>query len=229
MKTPDYLTYSKYKKKKKSAPSKMFGIFLTTFFATLLIFTTIARHLSPDIDVSIGDDKQYENKTIEYGVKRFIDERLKKIQMDDLTAARMPKDVGQEEKTSENSFLNEPGTMEEEIVLPRKGFVLEEENESVKTKSNTAIAPPRPTKKELSVTYEVPKESKVYVGFYSTIEQARVAQEILIDSGLQITPFIKTIDNAYTLQIGSFASQLKAKELVYELKKYNFPARIVTE
>jgi len=73
MKTPDYLNYNRYKKKKKDNSKNSVMIFVTTFFAMLLIFTIVAKSLSPDVDVTIGDDSQTDAKESGLGVKRFID------------------------------------------------------------------------------------------------------------------------------------------------------------
>ncbi len=62
MKTPDYLSYDRYKKKKKDPSKKGMTLAITTFFATLLVFTVVARVLSPDVDVTIGEDTETDAK-----------------------------------------------------------------------------------------------------------------------------------------------------------------------
>src|SRR5574344_318826 len=85
MKTPDYLSYERYKKRKETNPNRRIFIFAMTFFVTLLGFSIFAKVLSPDVDVSIGSDSEMEAKDTGLGVKHFIDERLKLIQMEDST------------------------------------------------------------------------------------------------------------------------------------------------
>ena len=232
MKTPDYLSYERYKKKKDSNPNKRMLIFISTFFATLLFFTIIAKGLSPDVDVTIGDESQTDAKETGLGVKKFIDERLKMIQMDDSSAGvsvknEAPKEYRYEE-TSYDKPIVEP---EEKVSIPNRSNdsdIVEYEEEVVKP--TTVKRPPRPTGKDLSTPISTaPKVAKVYVGRYSTMEQAKVAQEILMDAGLGITPFVRDLGSAYTLQIGSYSSKAKAEGIASELQRNSFPARVVQE
>src|SRR5574344_1514393 len=123
MKTPGYMSYEKYKKNNDSDSKKAIKIFVTTFFVMLIVFTAIAKHLSPDVDVVIGDDSEMEAKNTGLGVKRFIDDRLKMIQMEDdsSTAAKRQKRVDAS-ATGENPndpALFEPGPQDEKVNLPQ--------------------------------------------------------------------------------------------------------------
>jgi len=232
MKTPDYLSYERYKKKKDSNPNKRILIFVTTFFATLLIFTIVAKSLSPDVDVTIGNESGTDAKETGLGVKKFIDERLKMIQMEDNSAGvSIKNDDKKASGYDDENFdkYSQEVEVEEKINIPTKQNKInkiEEDEEVIQPVNN----PPRPTSKDVSTNpFESPKMSKVYVGRYSTLEQAKVAQEILMDSGLGITPFVRDIGNSYTLQIGSYSSRAKADGLASELQRNNFPARVVQE
>src|SRR5574344_2124056 len=83
MKTPDYMNYSRYKKNKKQNKKKSTYMFIATFCVTLFIFVGMAKVLSPDVDINLGNDTDYEAKDTGLGVKKFIDNRLKMIQSDD--------------------------------------------------------------------------------------------------------------------------------------------------
>ncbi len=229
MKTPDFMSYDRYKNKKKNKSKNGVFIFITTFFVMLLFFSVVAKSLSPDVDVTIGDDSQTDAKESGLGVKKFIDERLKMIQMEDNSAGASLKDEGKPQpEYNDESFDKFSQNSDEKVNLPPQKDtsnmeqVFEEPLSSVK-------APPRPSSKELSTPFEVPITSKVLVGRYSTLEQARVAQEILLDSGLNITPFIKDLGSSYTLQVGSYSSRAKAEGLASELQRNSFPARVVQE
>lgn len=230
MKTPDYLSYERYKKKKDSNPKRRLFIFTSTFFATLLICTIIVKGLSPNVDVTIGNDSETDAKETGLGVKKFIDERLKMIQMEDNSAGTALKN--DPSKTPGYEYLNSDKAAqepEEKVNIPtkdKKSNVQDDDYDSTVQSTNT---PPRPTKKDLSTPYSNPKMAKVFVGRYATLEQAKVAQEILTDSGLDITPFIKDMGGSYTLQVGSYSSRAKADGLASELQKNNFPARVVQE
>lgn len=240
MKTPDYLSYDRYKKKKKKDNSKNNAVtFVVTFFATLLFFTIVAKSLSPDVDVTIGSDSGTDTKETGLGVKKFIDERLKMIQMDD-NAAGVSTNVDTKKASNYdnrgfNTFSQET---EEQINLPtKKDQNNEADIEDDEPVQSTRNAPPRPTGRDLATPFSSPspssssnsKTSKVLVGRYATLEQAKVAQGILLDSGLNITPFVKDMGGSYTLQVGSYSSRTKAEGLASELQRNNFPARIIQE
>lgn len=230
MKTPDYMSYTKYKKKKNNSSKKAIVIFITTFFVTLLFLVMMASRLSPNVDVSIGEDSDVEAKESGLGVKKFIDDRLKIIQMEDNGSEANSQKV-LNKKTSgydDASFDSFSKELDEKVVIPKKrGNNLNSQDD---TTSVAVHNPPRPhASRDLSTPFESPKMAKVYVGYYNTAEQAKVAQGILLDSGLNITPFIKDLGGTYTLQVGSYSSRAKAESLASELLKNNFPARITQE
>ena len=221
MKTPGYMSYNKYKKEKENKSQKMWVIFISTFFGMLLIFTLLAMHLSPNVDIAIGDDPEVDAKETGLGVKGFIDDRLKMIQMEDNTS-------NASKKAPEKSMKNENDTDfaeeeipddEEKVEIPR---YITDKTGNPTTQANTK----KPT---ANVTPMTQPTSKVVVGYYTTLEQAKVAQGILIDAGLGVSPYIKNLGNAYTLQIGSYSSRNKADSVVAELLRNNFPARVIQE
>lgn len=231
MKTPDFMSYDRYKKKKTEKSKNGLLMAITTFFVTLLLFTIVAKSLSPNVDVTIGDDSETDAKETGLGVKKFIDERLKMIQQDDTSGTASTK---QEPKKTpgydDESFDKFSKNLEERVVVPSNGNKTNAGDASTPVPVKTAVHnPPRPTSRDLSTPFESPRMVKVYVGRYATIEQAKVAQEILMDSGLDITPFVKNINGSYTLQVGSYSSRSKAEGLASELQHNSFPARIVSE
>lgn len=228
MKTPDYMSYTKYKKKKNNNSQKAIIIFVTTFFATLLFLIVMASNLSPNVDVTIGEDSDMEAKESGLGVKRFIDDRLKMIQMEDKGDASATSQKILNKKTAgydDSSFDNFSKELDERVIIPQP-----RQNESSEETPVVSHTPPRPhAVKDLSTPFEGSKVTKVFVGYYNTVEQAKVAQGILIDTGLNITPFIKNIGGSYSLQVGSFSTRSKAESLASELLKNNFPARVTQE
>src|SRR5574344_295510 len=233
MKTPDYLSYERYKNKKESNPNRRLFIFLTTFLATLVVFSVIAKSLSPDVDVTIGNETETEAKDTGLGVKHFIDDRLKMIQMED-TSNKQQYAVDQQnsQTTGNRMYGNQTASQqvqEEKLTLPTNT----KKQNAIQQQDNVPVMPAykaqKPNTKELSKPYESPKMIKVYVGRYSTQEQAKVAQGILLDSGVDVTPFIKNVGGTYTLQIGTFSSKAKASEISSELRGNGFPARMVQE
>lgn len=233
MKTPDYLSYERYKKKKDSNPNRRMLIFVTTFFAMLLLFSVIVKAISPNVDVSIGNDSETDAKETGLGVKKFIDERLKMIQMEDNSAGVSVKNDDKPSYGVSDAGFNKPSQVaDEKVTLPKKNNTIsdsssDDDDQPIQPAVHTP--PPRPVNKDMTNPFVSPKMSKVYVGRYSTVEQAKVAQEILMDAGLDITPFVKDLGGSYTLQIGSYSSRAKAEGLASELQRNNFPARVIQE
>ena len=232
MKTPDVMSYDRYKKKKKKNSKNSIYVFITTFFVMLLFFSVIAKSLSPNVDVTIGDDSETDAKESGLGVKKFIDERLRMIQMEDNSAGVSLKDEGSSQSNYDNESFNKFSQNSDETTTstPQKDTTnMQDVEEEPLHPTNNPPRPSRPSAKDLSTPIVVPSTSKVFVGRYMTLEQAKVAQEILIDSGLDITPFIKDLGGFYTLQVGSYSSRAKADGLASELQRNNFPARVVQE
>ena len=218
MKTSGYMNYSKYKKDKKNNYQSLFLLFLTAFLVMLLFFTAVARHLSPEVDIAIGDEEEVEPKETGLGVKRFIDDRLKFIQQEDQGVVKQAIDKKVEDETikermTEDTLVPE---LDEKVVIPYA--IQKQEVEKPVQKVET---------KPVTPTYN--KILKVCVGKYATIEQARVAQSILQDSEVGVSSFIKMVNGSYTLQVGSFTERSKAEQLLNELLRNSFPARIIQE
>lgn len=227
MKTPDYLSYDKYKTKKGSNPKRRFSLFLGTFLISLLAFLVLAQIMAPDVDVTIGDEPELEEKNIGLGVKQFVDERLKTIEFDDMSNSPLHKSDEESDKIS--------NIEEEKIVIPSSNVEKSQKVAPVSTEPPVmpAYEAPRPEVNEVVASKPKPTVStgmvKVYVGKYSTDRQARVALDILMDSGLNVSPFVKNLGGIYTLQIGSFSDKSRATEIANELTKNGFPARLVQE
>ncbi len=207
-KTP-HISYKEYKKKLEKNPNEGLILFVSAFFVMLLIFLGVAKQLSPDVDVTIADNNE-EFTDIARG---NVDERLRMIQMEDNSADEM--------------FTPE---LEEKVVLPEKKAVEDDEVIVLETPEKKPVENTDTEEKTAEVTQPQPAvNAKVIVGYYTTAEQAEVAKGIIMDSGLNIQPFVKNIGAAYTLQVGSFSSREKAQSVANDLLKNNFPARVIVE
>src|SRR5574344_1152095 len=110
MKTPDYMNYSRYKKNKKQNKKKSTYMFIATFCVTLFIFVGMAKILSPDVDINLGNDTDYEAKDTGLGVKKFIDNRLKMIQNDDNGQSSVETNQPQGEKSYNDASFDRYST-----------------------------------------------------------------------------------------------------------------------
>ena len=71
---------------------------------------------------------------------------------------------------------------------------------------------------------------KVFVGTYTSAEQAKVAKDIIQESGNGLNPIVKCIgSNNYTLQVGIFKNKQSAESLLYTVQQNHLPGRIVQE
>ena len=71
---------------------------------------------------------------------------------------------------------------------------------------------------------------KVYIGTYTSAEQAKVAKDIIQETGLGLNPIVKCIgSNDYTLQVGIFKNKTGAETLLSTIQQNHLPGRIVEE
>lgn len=71
---------------------------------------------------------------------------------------------------------------------------------------------------------------KVFIGSYTSAEQAKVAKDIIIESGSTLSPIVKCLgSNNYTLQVGIFKNKASADALLVNIQKSHLPGRIVQE
>lgn len=223
LKKPEHVSYKEYKKKLDSNPNEGLILFVSAFFAMVILFLGIAKQLSPDVDVSIADNA--EETVIDDESSGNVDERLRLIQMEDNSY------------TNDDTFSPE---LEEKVQLPNKTRKTVGEHEaetialetakSTDKKQVTSDTQQAPTQSmPVTSTPAQPVNAKVIVGYYATQQQAEVAKSIIQDAGLNIQPFVKNIGGAYTLQVGSFTSKEKAQSVANDLLKNNFPARVIFE
>ena len=71
---------------------------------------------------------------------------------------------------------------------------------------------------------------KVFIGAYTSAEQAKVAKDIIVESGSSLSPIVKCLgSNNYTLQVGIFKNKASADALLNNIQKSHLPGRIVQE
>lgn len=89
----------------------------------------------------------------------------------------------------------------------------------------------RPVQYNEVVTLDVQEPMyKVYIGSYTSAEQAKVAKDIIQESGVNLNPIVKCIgSNNYTLQVGIFKSKQGADTLLQMVQQNHLPGRVVKE
>ena len=194
--------YKKYMKKDVQQGNPLIKIFILSFFGMLLFFTFLIKSFSPTVDTSIGDYKEPSATEDELEQKKIVDNRLEMIQNED-----QGKNFSDIMARAENTQTQ---TKNEEI-----------EKEDKKPENNI-IEPTKPSVQD--IVY------KVYVGSYTSADQARVAKEIIQESGCGLNPIVKCIGtNNYTLQVGLFKNKQSAESMLYTVQQNHLPGRIVQD
>ncbi len=196
--------YKKYMKKEANKDYLFIKLFVLSFFGMLLFFTMLIKSFSPTVDVSIGDYKYESDIDNQEEIQKNIDQRLSNIQ---------------EEDTGKNftDLMKNPQDIQE------RDFTSQEVKKE-KSKERTSD-----TEEPASAPAAEPVY-KVYIGNYSSSDQAKVAKEIIQESGSNLNPIVKCIgSNNYTLQVGLFKNKNSAEALLYTVQQNHLPGRIVQE
>lgn len=209
-------SYKKYMKKDVQAGNPLIKIFILSFFGMLLITTFLIKSFAPTVDTSIGDYKE-QSSDIDMESKKIVDNRLEMIQNEDQgrTFSDLMAKADDIQKDSVSSESNE-------IVVDSKKAETQaktSEQEAAKKQS-----PLQSTQAQQDVVY------KVYVGSYTSAEQAKVAKDIIQESGNGLNPIVKCIgSNNYTLQVGIFKNKQSAETMLYMVQQNRLPGRIVQD
>lgn len=209
--------------KKKSQQNKILYIFLTAFFVSLVTIIYLATAFTPEIDVDVNTGSE---EYVSDGPKHDIDSRLRELQQDELIGA-----VPRTETESSTEIIEQLKRLKEEAITKQ----MKQDEIELET-TNTASEVPQTPKPNLAVptspkpTASTPaKMAKVYVGRYSTFDDAIKVQDALVQSSLASAPFIKNMGSYYVIQIGSYANQQTAQNIAENLIGNGYSARMVLE
>lgn len=212
-KRPSHISYKEYQKKVTKNPNEGIIIFVSAFFILLLLFLGIAKQISPEVDVSIGDDSAVTNEALD---KASVDERLKLLKEEDNGSLN----------SDENMFANE---LEEKVVLPDHKKEDKKSEDTPKEEAPITLPDKEAAPKPAETASPAPKSVQQPSTSMTAKEQAEVAKGIIAESGLNISPFVRNIGGAYTIQVGSYSTREKAQVMANELLRNNYPARIIME
>ena len=198
--------YKKYMKKEAQKDNSLLKIFVLSFFGMLIVFTFLIKSFSPTVDTSIGDYQDNSANQQEETAKN-VDDRLSMIQSEDQGRSfsdlmSKPDDVPQKADNQMDVVVDQPKTVKENNVAE--------------------TVTPQPV--QADPVY------KVFVGSYTSAEQAKVAKDIIQESGNGLNPIVKCIgSNNYTLQVGIFKNKQSAESLLYTVQQNHLPGRIVQD
>ncbi len=246
---PEHISYREYKKRLSKNPHQNFVLFISAFFILLLAFLGMAKIMSPDVDIAIGDEPEvtYEQEGI---VRGNVDNRLKHIQDEDngigaSAESTLQPELDEKVVIPEKKQESEPLKVQEDLPVVLEHTKPQERHSAQNNENNVQTQPKKveefKTQDDLTrpnaapvppaslLSSAAPKTYKVYVGNYASAAQAEVAKGIISESNVGVNPFVKNVNGSYTLQAGSFSSSDKANSVANDLLKNNFPARVVAE
>lgn len=198
--------YKKYMKKEARESNSFIKIFIISFFGMLLFFTFVIKSLMPSVDTSIGDYKEQPSVDEEEISKKIVDNRLEMIQNED------------QGRNFSDLMSRADDTQQED----RQSDVIADKPQATTQIPSSAQEPPKPVQTE--VVY------KVFIGSYTSAEQAKVAKDIIQESGNGLNPIVKCLgSNNYTLQVGIFKNKQSAESLLFTIQQNHLPGRIVQE
>lgn len=126
---PSHISYKEYQKKVTKNPNEGIIIFVSAFFILLLLFLGIAKQISPEVDVSIGDENNAVTSSDSELDKSSVDERLKLLQEEDNGAKKEDETFATEldekvvlpdHKNDDKNSSNNLGKTEDTVTLPDK-------------------------------------------------------------------------------------------------------------
>lgn len=226
------MSSEKKKSLQKAKNKRVLYLFFATFFLSMFIVGFLIKTLSPNVDVEIGDDVDTASEETVEEQPKGVDDRLKWIQFED-NMPGVSKRLSMEENTAEEPSYE--GQVKDKLDERVKEFKnpTSKQNDQQENVSSKKLAPPVPTSSEVikhvNASSEPLRMTKVVIGYYSSVEQAISVQNRLIDSNLNISPFVKEVNGYYVVQAGSYANKQKAQTLQAEISGMGFPAKLITE
>ena len=201
--------YKKYMKKNVKKDYSLVKLFVISFFGMLLVSTYLFKSFIPPVDVSIGDYQQETEPENITEIKNSIDNRLALIQDED-------------QGRSFSEMMRGVKDEKEETNLPALSKSKKEKDIEKETKQEQMT--------NTVQTSDINPIYKVYIGTYTSAEQAKVAKDIILETGSALNPIVKCIgSNNYTLQVGIFKNKQSAESLLFSIQQSNLPGRLVQE
>lgn len=201
-------TYKKYMKQNSTKDYTLLKLFVISFFGMLLVFTFIIKSFSPSVDVSVGDYKQESELDNSEEMKKIVDGRLAMIQNED----------------QGRNFSD---------LMRNADDIQREDNANLNLRSLSTANSNSENDDSVAEALKTPTEDpvyKVFIGTYTSAEQAKVAKDIIVETGSNLNPIVKCIgSNNYTLQVGIFKNKASAETLLYTIQQNHLPGRIVQE
>lgn len=237
--------------KRVEKAKRVFKLSLVTFCIMFVCVVFFIKKYAKRVDIEYGRQgvevaeegtKVNLNENFEFDSdKRTIDKRLILIQEEENAPSEsriLPQDRDKNEVMNLEHFErlksnDDEIEFEEETPEPPKPAPVQPSNTQAQP-NTTAPALPSARQNEASAPkvetqgafapIELPPRAniKVLIGRYATFEEAKTAQNAIKNSKARIAPFIKKVDNVYSLQLGSYSNMDVARSIAGSYAKEGF-------
>ncbi|MBE7706923.1 MAG: SPOR domain-containing protein [Cyanobacteria bacterium SIG30] len=221
METPDYLAYKKAKqqyveetKKAKRSDYKklkiLFLIFSLTFIFCFLTIMNVSNNLSTKLDIEEEQNVMVLDENNSEEQKGSIDKRLEMLYDEEIGLSTARAINKKEDEIMSQDKADEIKKSDEEIA----------KTETVKEQENLNI---ELNNEKIEETY-TPVFTRVLVGKYATIEEAKSAQDYIrtVEGFETASPFIRKMGDFYSIQVGSYTNSDVAKSVAEKLSNSNY-------
>ena len=246
------------KRKRRKRKNGFLGyiyLFAFVFIAALAGLSHLVNSYTPEVDVSIGNQEVAPLTKSDMDVEvKSVDERLKWIQMEDempSVAIREAKESTEaavkekERKTIELEVDEEPIFKKPETVpLPTVSEIKETTQTAVqmpsvgvpissdfRTSSSSVVPLPTPQTPSVStpiIPAPIPSLTKVYLGSFSTVDEAMSIQQKIATDIPDSMPFIKSMNGSYIVQLGSFSNPDIAQTFIQRVRDKGYNPKVTT-
>lgn len=241
------------KKERSLVLSLCIGSFVLFFLAVMFFISSKTSKMDIEHNIyggnALNTTEVITNEDDETEKKPSIDKRLFLIQQEENGPSEskvIVKNKEQSEVISKEEFAQiktnndevvKKAEKEEFLKQPLSVEIKEDKKPEISTENNIIVGedkisikpklPVEPDVKPLSNLSVPIVSSKVLVGRYATIEEARELQKSVSTAVVGVVPFVKKVGSVYAVQIGAFESFDAAKQVAGNLKSKGFDVWIL--
>lgn len=230
------------RKRRKNSFMGYIYLFIFVFVLALAGLSYIVKSYSPEVDVTLGNIETEPLTQADMGMEvKSVDERLKWIQMEDempSVAIREAKESTEEAVKAKTKKVIEPEVDEEPIFKKEEKIPQPSMSEIANSVApeiadfRTASAPnqvvPLPVNKPSVIPAPIPSLTKVYLGSFSTVDEAMAIQQKVATDIPDAMPFIKSVNGSYIVQLGSFSNSEIAQTFIQRVRDKGYSPKIMT-
>ncbi len=231
------------RKKRKNSFMGYFYLFLFVFVVALAGFSFAVKSYTPELDVSLGNVETTPLTQSDMDIEvKSVDERLKWIQMEDempSVAIREAKEQTEDSIKAKTRKMIEPESIQEPIfkkeevaVVPKPSMsdipVATPQTSDFRIASEQTAVVPLPVAKTPVIPAPIPSLTKVYLGSYTTVDEAMSVQQKVLADIPSSMPFIKSVNGSYIVQLGSFSNSDMAQSFIQTLRDKGYSPKVLS-